>query len=228
MIELVLPYPVSAPGVYRITDSATGRFYIGSSVNMAKRWAQHQRRLQLGAHPNPRLQAIWNVDPARLTCTVFHAVREGTKDALLSCEQAALDAAGVGTNPLCMNVLAIAGSHLGRKRSAETRARMAAAQRGKKASEEAKAKMRAAKLGKRQTEEHRRNSGAARRGKPGTPKAGIPKPTLRRLTDEQVQALRAARAEGMSWRLLGVSFGIGSSAAKRAALGISYRRQCGK
>lgn len=227
MIRLTLPYPMAVPGVYRITDAHTGRFYIGSSVNIAKRWAQHRGRLCDGSHPNPMLQAIWNVDPVRLSVTVV-VETERTREALLRAEQDALDAAGVGSNRSCMNVLRVAGSHLGAKRSDATRAAMAAAQLGKKHSESAKAKQRAAKLGRPQSAEHRRKCGEARRGKPGTPRAGIPKPSLRRLSDAQVLELRASRDCGTSWRLLGLAFGISAGAAKRAALGISYARLCGK
>jgi group I intron endonuclease len=221
---LVLPYPISGPGVYRIVDRVSRRFYIGSSVDIARRWTQHTGRLAAGTHPNPALQAIWNSEPSSRLHIETLIVTAPTREALLSAEQCLLDQAGAGRERACLNVLAVAGSHLGRKRSAETVARMAAAQVGKTASAQAKAKMRAAKLGKAQTAEHRAKSAAARRGKRGTPRAGIPKPTLRRLSDEQVAALRAAREEGASWLELGRGFGLCASAAKRAALGISYAR----
>lgn len=216
---------MDVPGIYRITDAHSGRFYIGSSVNVAKRWVQHCWRLDRGAHTNPMLQAIWNVDPARLSIMLLRETQP-TREDLLRCEQEAIDAA-LATGA-CMNVLRVAGSHLGRKRSPETCARLAAALKGKKASDATKAKQRAAKLGRPLSEAHRLKCAAARRGKPGTPKAGIPKPSLRRLSDDQVEALRATRAAGVSWRLLGIAFGLGASAAKRAALGITYARACGK
>lgn len=224
MLTLTLPYPISAPGVYRIVDSKSGRFYIGSSVNVAQRWSQHQGRLRRGTHPNPQLQAIWNKDQARLSITMVRVVDSSDKDALLTAEQQELDAANVGANHDCMNVLTVAGSHLGRVRSAETRARMSAAQRGKKMSQESRERMRAAKLGKPQTETHRRNSAAARRGiKIARRRDIVRQLTLRALTVEQVVDLRAKRAAGMSWRLLGLHFGISQSVAKRIAIGETYR-----
>ena len=217
MITVTLP---KGPGLYRITDSASGRFYIGSSVNVAKRWYQHQGRLRKGTHPNPMMQNIWNKDCARLSIALIQAC---ARDGILACEQIALDAAGVGVNPLCMNVLTVAGSHLGRKRPPETIERLSVAQRGKTATPEAKAKMRAAKLGRTQTVEHRRNSGNARRGKPGTPRAGIARPTLRSLTTEQVLKLRVDRAAGMSWRLLAESVGRAKGTTKRIVTGATYK-----
>lgn len=100
------------------------------------------------------------------------------------------------------------------------------ASEGRVVSDETRAKQRAAKLGKKQTEEHRLNSGNARRGKSGTSRAGIPKPTLRKMTDSQIEALRIDRANGKSWRLLAMDVGLGQSAVKRAVLGITYKKSC--
>ncbi|MCY1167106.1 group I intron endonuclease [compost metagenome] len=209
------------PGIYRITDASSGRFYIGGSVNVAKRWSQHLGRLKCGTHPNPILQRIWNKDPARLQ---IEMICECTRDTVLAHEQTALDAAGVGKNCMCMNVLVVAGSPAGRKRTEATRRAMSLARLGKRPSAETRAKQRAAKLGTTQTLQHRQNSGNARRGMPGTPKAGIAKPTLRKLTDAQVAALRADRATGMSWRLLAETYDLAKGTAKRIALGITYQR----
>lgn len=43
------------PGVYKITNTVTGDFYIGSSVDVYKRWAQHQRPSTWKLEPNKRL-----------------------------------------------------------------------------------------------------------------------------------------------------------------------------
>lgn len=223
MANLTLPYPISAPGIYRIVDSKSGRFYIGSSVNVSKRWIQHQYRLTHQTHPNPILQALWNADPLRLRIETLEVCPQD-RDLLLSAEQKALDAVGVGKNSECMNVLAVAGSHLGRKRTAETIARMSAAQMGKSPSAEARAKMRAAKLGKPQTEAHRRNNGLARTGLKINRAKGVTRQlTLRALTDAQVMDLRAKRKGGMSWRLLGLHFNLHQSSAKRIAIGETYK-----
>ena len=48
-------------GIYRITNTAKGRkSYIGSSVNMEKRWIDHRSRLRRGVHFNAHLQNAWN------------------------------------------------------------------------------------------------------------------------------------------------------------------------
>lgn len=46
--------------IYRITNMANGKFYIGSAENFARREWQHKYDLKRGVHKNPRLQAAWN------------------------------------------------------------------------------------------------------------------------------------------------------------------------
>lgn len=45
--------------IYRITCTANGKFYIGSTVNKAQRWARHRKDLREGKHPNKSMQAAW-------------------------------------------------------------------------------------------------------------------------------------------------------------------------
>lgn len=45
--------------IYRITCTANGKFYIGSTVNKAQRWARHRKDLREGKHPNKIMQAAW-------------------------------------------------------------------------------------------------------------------------------------------------------------------------
>jgi group I intron endonuclease len=46
--------------IYRITNMANGKFYIGSAESFARREWQHKYDLKRNAHKNPRLQAAWN------------------------------------------------------------------------------------------------------------------------------------------------------------------------
>lgn len=45
--------------IYRITCVVTGKFYIGSTVNKAQRWARHRRQLRDGTHPNKHMASAW-------------------------------------------------------------------------------------------------------------------------------------------------------------------------
>ena len=46
-------------GVYEIRCLASGKTYVGSSANMARRWYEHRTKLRAGTHPSPRLQQAW-------------------------------------------------------------------------------------------------------------------------------------------------------------------------
>ena len=48
------------PGVYSITCHANGRIYIGSAINLARRYGEHLRMLKRGGHENAHLQRAWN------------------------------------------------------------------------------------------------------------------------------------------------------------------------
>lgn len=47
-------------GVYKITNIATGKFYIGSSKNIASRLKGHFKALETNTHPNKHLQNSYN------------------------------------------------------------------------------------------------------------------------------------------------------------------------
>ena len=47
-------------GVYKITNKVNGKFYVGSSKDVEKRWKQHQDALDDGEHKNTHLQNAWN------------------------------------------------------------------------------------------------------------------------------------------------------------------------
>lgn len=47
-------------GVYKITNTVNGKFYIGSSNNIKNRWRQHKSSLNDGNHGNVHLQNAWN------------------------------------------------------------------------------------------------------------------------------------------------------------------------
>ena len=48
-------------GIYKITNTVNGRFYIGSSADIDNRWeVEHRYKLRKGTHENPKLQNAWN------------------------------------------------------------------------------------------------------------------------------------------------------------------------
>lgn len=142
--------PAGVAGVYRITCTATGKFYIGSAVDIQKRWNGHRCTLNKGyekrdkdpleiptkdCHNNLHLQRAYNkYGPGAFTWEIVETVeppvdgedlQAWAERVLLPREQFHLDLHWAGG---CMfNMLPIAGSVLGAKRSLETRARISEA-----------------------------------------------------------------------------------------------------
>lgn len=47
-------------GIYKITNSVNGKFYIGSSNDIKQRWNEHKSKLKSNRHVNKKLQNAWN------------------------------------------------------------------------------------------------------------------------------------------------------------------------
>lgn len=56
MAATIIPH---SPGIYRIICTATGKMYIGSAIDMRKRWSRHTSELRTNRHHNERLQRAW-------------------------------------------------------------------------------------------------------------------------------------------------------------------------
>jgi group I intron endonuclease len=124
--------------IYEITCIETGKFYIGSTMNKAQRWARHRRELRAGIHVNKHMQAAWaKYGEGAFEFKVLEEVQ--TPALLFAVEQRYLDK-HVGT-PLCFNWSKYAGAPMRGKYGADT------PNFGKVLSEEAKQKLRIANSG---------------------------------------------------------------------------------
>ena len=47
-------------GIYKIVNKVNGKYYVGSSRNLTRRWESHQYYLNKNIHCNTHLQAAWN------------------------------------------------------------------------------------------------------------------------------------------------------------------------
>lgn len=111
---------LNIPGVYKITNSLNQKFYIGSAVDIRKRWNLHLMFLRRGKHHSRHLQrAFIKYGECVFTIEVLEQT-ERKRAALLECEQFYLDtlqpfrSAGY-------NICRKAGSALGVKRTADAR-----------------------------------------------------------------------------------------------------------
>lgn len=146
-------------GIYRIANKINGKQYIGSSVNIEKRWKCHCSLLHKNKHHSPYLQNAWNKYGKESFS--FELLWKCEPDELLYEEQLALN------NIKCeYNTCIIAGSTLGVKLSIEARMNMSTVQKGKKHSASARINMSIANKGRKKpprTAEHRAKLSAARK-----------------------------------------------------------------
>lgn len=112
------------PGVYLILNTATGGFYVGSTLYLRRRAFTHRRKLSLGQHFNKRLQNSYNSNGS--ASFVFMPILFDDWNTCKAVEQACLDS-NCG-NEHCYNVALFVDFCLkGRKHTAEARRKIGAA-----------------------------------------------------------------------------------------------------
>lgn len=148
-------------GIYRIRNLSTGDEYVGSAVNIKKRWAEHTRLLRKGQHHSRYLQNAWNVYGECVFS--FEVLAYCCEGLLLRVEQLAIDT----LNPR-YNMCRIAGSILGVKRTPETCEKIRIANTGYRHTLEARARMSEAKRGRKESPEAVEKRAAAHRGRKNT------------------------------------------------------------
>lgn len=106
-------------GIYQITNRRNGNRYIGSSYDIARRWASHRKCLRAGTHHSRYLQAAWNKDGEE--AFDFSVLIYCQESGLIPNEQEAMD-----LHRPAYNMRKIAGSSLGCEQSHETKQRLSA------------------------------------------------------------------------------------------------------
>ncbi len=155
-------------GIYRITCTVTGKFYIGSAINLRKRRRDHFFYLERNEHHNPKLQAAWNkYGPDAFTFEVLELV---LPISLTAREQYWFNK----LNPFGkrgFNLDRVAGSSLGRVVSQASREKSRATQLGRPSTRigwhptpEQLERQSRARIGKKPSEETKRKQAEARRG----------------------------------------------------------------
>jgi group I intron endonuclease len=144
--------PPNTAGIYKITCVPTGKFYIGSSQDIAVRWRKHRERLSLEKRGSPHLQYAWNKYGAdAFVIEILEPVM--FIEHLLEREQFYLDTLRPYDRTIGFNIALYAGAPMrGRKTSAETLKKLADRSRGKTHSAEVRQKISAMKKGVPQTQ----------------------------------------------------------------------------
>jgi group I intron endonuclease len=141
-------------GIYLIKNIINNKVYIGSAVNIDRRWEQHKKLLKKGKHHSCHLQLAWNkYGEQNFKFEILEEVSNPLH--LVSYEQVYLDYHKSYEDERGYNICKVAGSPLGLRRSEEAKKKMSEAKTGIKFSEEHKQKLREAKTGIKFSEEHK-------------------------------------------------------------------------
>lgn len=152
-------------GIYKIFNKKTKKFYIGSSINIKKRWYKHKSLLRHNKHENKHLQNAWNLDGEEsfefiiIACVIEETLLKEEEERFII-ETKSYDNK-IGYNKTRYTYCPNRGKKLsteqiehlrkinsGRKHTEETKKRIALANKGKIVTEETKEKMSIAKKGK--------------------------------------------------------------------------------
>lgn len=147
--------------IYRITNMANGKFYIGSADSFARREWQHKYYLRRNEHKNPHLQAAWNkYGEEMFVFEIVETIPEG-EDQLVWEDKWLRECVGKVD---CYNVNTLATApRLGLTLSEESKQKLSANRTGKAAGENHY------RYGQTVSDEVRQKIGNTQRGKPKKP-----------------------------------------------------------
>jgi group I intron endonuclease len=181
-------------GIYAIKNIINNKVYIGSAINIDRRWEQHKKLLKKAKHHSKHLQYAWDKDGEQnFKLEVLEEVVNPLH--LVSYEQVYLDYYKSYEDDHGYNICKVAGSTYGLKHTEEAKQKIRQASIGRivKHSEETKQKLREASTDKKHTEEARQKiSEASKKRSEEIRKKAIEVNTGRKLSEEHKQKLREA------------------------------------
>lgn len=125
----------SISGIYQIVNKVNNKRYIGSSVDIYRRWGQHEYELRRGMHPAKHLQSAWDkYGEDNFEFSIIKVVKD--IENILRVEQEYLD-----EHTHEYNTILIAGNNLGYRHTEDAKKRMSIIHTGFKHTEESKRKM---------------------------------------------------------------------------------------
>ena len=116
-------------GVYTITNTITGKIYVGSSNNIRRRWNVHRYDLRNNKHSNLYLQRTYN--KYGVDSLSFEVLVNCSQEFILSEEQYWINMLGTSSSSVGYNLCSVAGTTQGFKHSSETKLKMSEARKGK-------------------------------------------------------------------------------------------------
>jgi len=118
-------------GIYQIKNKRNGKIYIGSAVNIKRRWNEHKSDLKLNKHHSAYLQNSYNKHGEHnFIFETLEIVQD--KTLLVETEQRHMDATNCYNREIGYNISPTAGNCLGVKHSPESKKKMSEAKTGEK------------------------------------------------------------------------------------------------
>ena len=150
-------------GIYKITNTVSGKYYIGSSVNIRKRFVSHLCYLRNDNHVNRHLQRAWNKYGEKFF--VFKILLYCDRKNLAFFENRAIEEYGVldekhGYNCMSPRVGELTGSN-----KKELSVKLSKASKGKKKSREHRLNISKGRMGILFSRKHRQNLSESHKGK---------------------------------------------------------------
>lgn len=130
-------------GIYKIVNTKTNKYYIGSAISVSKRLATHKHQLINNKHFNKHLQYSWNKYGGKYFN--FDLIEECSKDNLLNREEYYINLFKSNIPEFGFNVRVDCKTNLGVIPSDDTRLKMSLAKLNKKRPESTRLKIVAAK-----------------------------------------------------------------------------------
>lgn len=183
-------------GVYAIRNSLNGHSYVGSTLALRTRKAEHWNDLATRRHRNGHLQRAWDKYGSG-PFGFFVLAANVAKEDLLKLEQFYFKA----LRP-AYNICRVAGNTLGYLHTERAKKKIASAGLGRQASNEARAKIAASKIGRPRSPETIAKMAAGHRGKSNGPhseetRRKISLAHMGKVGHPQTAETRAKIAEGM-------------------------------
>lgn len=209
----------AASGIYRIVNTINGKFYLGSTNNLFRRWQDHRKELRRKAHHSITLQRAW--DKYGESTFVFEVIELVLPPFLLEREQYWLDklhpygkkgynisqsaqspTLGRKYSPESCERLRISHlgntSHLGFKHSPEALVKIGAANKGRIRTPETIEKIRVGLIGRECAPETREKIGNAKRGQKHSPE------TIAKMMGRYVKTIIATSPDGTEYTVVGI------------------------
>jgi len=181
-------------GIYLIKNIINNKVYIGSAVNIDRRWEQHKKLLKKGKHHSCHLQLAWNkYGEQNFKFEILEEVSNPLH--LISYEQVYLDYHKSYEDERGYNICKVAGSTYGLRHTEEAKQKMREASTGRtvKHSEETKQKIREASTGRKHSEETKDKLREASKNKSQEEKRRLKEVNIgRKLSEEHKHKLREA------------------------------------